>query len=258
MAEEADVGTWTMSTVTVRVEANSRFLEPDSRQPAAPINSREYTLPAFNVAPYLPDDHASALYKVLKTADWLASSKESDGFDYKQHDWSQPTDEENLKVGIDCSRAIWYAFTRGGLPYNPNDAYLTTAEMVADDSPMGEEFAACPIDEDYALGDILVYRSDTRQDGHVVMVIDPAKRIAWGSHGWDGNGQASGQAIEPDKGVEYQRIKVKQDWKKWDRPDMELKSCWRYKRFASERSSGAGRPGVEALKDACVAAECRT
>jgi hypothetical protein len=256
-AEDMDVSTWTMSSVLVRVEANSRFLEPDSRD-ASTIGTREYTIPHFNVAPYLPDDEDSALFKVLKTADWLANSEESDGFDYKQHDWSQPSDAENLKVGIDCSRANWYAFTRSGLPYNDGDAYLTTAMMVTGDSRMNDQFTACPANEDYTLGDVLVYRSDERQDGHVVMVIDPAKRIAWGSHGWDGNARASGNIVEPDKGVEYQLIKVKQDWNRWDRPDMELKACWRYQRFATEREAGTGRPGVDALKNACVAAQCRS
>ncbi len=257
-AEEMNVSTWTMSTVVARVEANSRFLEPESREARSTINAREYTIPRFNISPYLPDDHDSALYKVLTTADWLANSKESDGFDYKQHEWSEPSDEENLKVGIDCSRAIWYAFTRGGLPYNEGNDYLTTAMMVSGDSKMRQEFASCPANEDYALGDILVYRSDERQDGHVVMVIDPAKRIAWGSHGWDGNARGPSPVIEPDKGVEYQLIKVKQDWQRWDRADMQLKTCWRYKRFDTERESGAGQPGVEALGEACAVAKCRT
>lgn len=256
MAEGMDVSTWTMSSVVVRVEANSRFLEPASRAASSEISAREYTIPHFNIAPYLPDDEDSALFKVLKTADWLANSEESDGFDYKQHDWSQPTDEENLKVGIDCSRAIWYAFTRSGLDYNERDDYLTTGMMASDDSKMKEQFGRCPTNEDYTLGDILVYRSDERQDGHVVMVIDPPKRIAWGSHGWDGNAQASG--IDPDKGVEYQLIKVKQDWKRWDRQDMELKACWRYKRFSTERASGVGQPGTDALENACAVAQCRT
>ncbi|HEX5789116.1 MAG TPA: caspase family protein, partial [Woeseiaceae bacterium] len=145
--EDSDVSTWTMSTVVARVEANSRFLERGSRDAGSAIsgeiNAREYTLPHFNIAPYLPDDSDSALYKVLTKADWLANSEASDGFDYKQHDWSKPSDEENLELGIDCSRAIWYAFTRAGLPYNQRDDYLTTAMMVTDDSRMQDEFATC-------------------------------------------------------------------------------------------------------------------
>jgi hypothetical protein len=211
----------------------------------------------FNIAPYLPDDENSALFKVLTKADWLANSRESDGFDYKQHDWSKTTDAENLKVGIDCSRAIWFAFTRSGLPYNSADQYLTTSMMVSEQSSMNDEFSACPANDDYQLGDILVYRSDERQDGHVVMVVDPAKRIAWGSHGWDGSAKASNFQIQPDKGVEYQLIKVKQDWKRWDRQDMNLKACWRYDRFTRERRSGSGLPGVQALETVCDAESCR-
>ena len=253
--EDVDITTWTMSAVVARVEANSRFLEPDSR--SAPLGIREYTLPKFNIAPYLPDDENSALFKVLTKADWLANSRDSDGFDYKQHDWSKSTDAENLQTGIDCSRAIWFAFTRSGLPYNSADRYLTTSMMVAEQSSMSDEFSMCPANEDYQLGDILVYRSDERQDGHVVMVVDAAKRIAWGSHGWDGSAKASDYKIQPDKGVEYQLIKVKQDWKRWDRQDMQLKACWRYDRFVLERRSGSGLPGVQALETACDAESCR-
>ncbi len=254
--EDVDITTWTMSTIVARVEANSRFLEPESR--STPIGTREYTLPKFDIAPYMPDDKYSALHKVLTRADWLANSQESDGFDYKQHDWSKSTDAENLKVGIDCSRAIWFAFTRSGLPYNGADKYLTTSMMVSEQSSMNDKFSACPANEDYQLGDILVYRSDERQDGHVVMVVDAAKRIAWGSHGWDGNAKASDFRIQPDKGVEYQLIKVKQDWKRWDRQDMELKACWRYDRFTLERRGGNGLPGVQALEKVCDAESCRT
>lgn len=258
VVDEYDVSTWTMSTIVARVEANSRFLQPESRDASSPVRSREYTIADFNIRPYLPDDEDSALFKVLRTAHWLATAGGADGFDYKQHDWSQPDDEQNLAVGIDCSRAIWFAFTRSGLPYNQADDYLTTAMMVDESSDMSDQFTACPANEDYRLGDILVYRSDERQDGHVVMVVDPAKRIAWGSHGWDGTARASDYAIEPDRGVEYQLIKVKQDWQRWDRRDMQLKSCWRYDRFETERRIGTGQPGVMALSKACDADICRT
>lgn len=253
--EDVEPTTWTMTSISMRVEANQRFLAPATA--SSPVNTREYTLKHFDIRPYLPDDSSTALNAVLRTADGLARASMTDGYGYKQHDWSQPTDEANLAIGIDCSRAIWFAFTRSGLEYNQGNRYLTTAEMVGAQSPMEDEFVQCPENEDLHLGDVLVYRSDDpeRGDGHVVMVIDPQKRIAWGSHGWDGEGRTPG--VEPDTGVEYQLIKYKPDWERWDRRDMSMKACWRYRRFASEEASGLGVPGAAALRSACSGPMCR-
>jgi hypothetical protein len=242
--------TWTMSTVTMRVEANPRFLEvPAATQ--QPIKSREYTIADFDIRPYLPDDENTTLYKVLQKADWLARAAGDDGYGYKQHDWDRPTDDENLRLGIDCSRAIWFAFTRAGLPYNRDNRYLTTAMMVGDDSLMEDEFESCSDDPKLQTGDILVYRDDSRGDGHVVMVIDSEKRIAWGSHGWDGNPTIL--PVEPDKGVEYQKIMFKPDWERWDRKTMTRKACWRYRTFGEETRSARGLPGLKALENICDA-----
>ncbi|MGH8168373.1 MAG: caspase family protein, partial [Woeseiaceae bacterium] len=187
--------TWTVSTVSYRVVANERFNEPDADSDVPGL--REYTLRNFDIRPYLPDDRETAIYAVLRQADWLAGASRREGFSYKQHDWSKPNDEENLAEGIDCSRAIWFAFTRSGLEYNRNNDYLATAQMVADDTLMADQFDRCPANEELQLGDILVYRSDARNDGHVVMVIDAEQRVAWGSHGWDGNANESDYAIHP-------------------------------------------------------------
>ena len=247
-AETVNPTSWTMSAVPVRVEANARFLEPaDASQAPTP---REYTIPSFDVRPYLPDLRDTALYRVLRTSDTLARRSTSDGVPYKQHAWDLPTDEENLRTGIDCSRAIWYAFTRSGLPYNRGNAYLSTAQMAPADGRMQDQFDTCTGDANLRLGDVLVYRDEAAGVGHVVMVIDPDKRIAWGSHGWDGNVKEGKIA---DTGVEYQLIKYKKDWKRWDRPGMERKACWRYRRFAEEARSPGGQPGSRALAGACDA-----
>ncbi|MGR9044912.1 MAG: caspase family protein [Gammaproteobacteria bacterium] len=254
--ENSDETTWTLSSLAMRVEANSRFLKPKSASTAP--DKREYTLQHFDIRPYLPDDQDSKLYRLLRTADGLAKSSAEDGYGYKQHDWSAASDAENLKKGIDCSRAIWFAFTRSGLLYNSDNRYLSTAMMVAADSPMAEQFERCDNNPELRLGDILVYRDDTRGDGHVVVVIDPEKRIAWGSHGWDGN--ASELAMEPDTGVEYQLIKYKKDWERWDRKTMSRKACWRYRPFApaAEWAMLRGSIGHKALKNACKAStQCR-
>lgn len=251
VAEGVVESTWTLTALSARVEANPRFLEPKAG--SRTLGKREYTLPSFDVRPYLPDATETALHRVLAKASSLAKASATDGYGYRQHDWSKGSDAANLRTGIDCSRAIWFAFTRAGLPYNRGDRYLTTAMMVGADSPMAEEFERCPQNDPLRLGDILVYRSSTRNDGHVVMVIDEAKRIAWGSHGWDGEGRTPG--IEPDTGVEYQRIKFKPDWTRWDRSDMTLRACWRYERFTAELDAG-GVAGVAALASPCDERTC--
>jgi hypothetical protein len=120
--------------------------------------------------------------------------------------------------------------------------------MARKDSPMAEAFEDCS-GKPPQLGDVVVYRDDERGDGHVVMVIDPAKRIAWGSHGWDGSGKAL--KIEPDTGIESQLIKNKQDWERWDRATMTRKACWRYGTFGEGTGRLFGQPGLRALENAC-------
>jgi hypothetical protein len=213
------------------------------------VSVREYTVNGFDITPYLPADTNSSLFKVLAQAEWLAIHSQKDGVPYKQHDWpggADPVnDNYNLATGIDCSRSIWFAFTRAGLPYNRSDRYLATADMVTSKTWMRDEFESC--ETPYRTGDVLVYRDDKRGVGHTVMVIDPEQRIAWGSHGWDGNGKL--MKIAPDTGVEYQLIKVKKDWERWDSANMTLRSCWRYKRFAEEWSENpASRAGSTQAK----------
>ncbi len=251
--DTVDTTTWTRSIVPMRVEANSRFLKRQAGEADSEYNSREYTIPKFNILPYLPDDTDAPLYKVLQTADQLARSSITDGYPYTQHDWSQGSDAKNLAKGIDCSRAIWFAFTRSGLKYNNNNRYITTSEMVSPDSLMSQEFVRCD-NEPLQIGDILVYRDDKRGDGHTVMVIDPVKRIAWGSHGWDGNAKLL--KIKPDTGVEYQLIKFKKDWQRWDRKTMLKKACWRYKQFMSENIASSESRGYQSLKNYCKNRTC--
>jgi len=244
----AEDSQWTVSTVAVRVEANPGFLErPDA---TGLPETREYTIRNFDLRPYLPDDPETAARRVLAQADRLAKMQ----VPYRQHTWQEPNDDRNLRVGIDCSRAIWFAFTRAGLSYSKTNAYLATADMVSKGSRMAEFFERCDL-QPQQLGDLIVYRDDHQGDGHVVMVIDPQRRIAWGSHGWDGNGKE--MKVKPETGVEYQLIKYKPDWQRWDRTNMLEKACWRYRKFIEEAKDPSGRPGVDALgDDPCVAARC--
>lgn len=250
-------GVWTRSGITVVVRANSGFLTPaNGNKPVGGLDKREYTIPNFDIRPYLPNDGTTALARVLHVADSLAKYSQSmqDGVGYQQHPWTERTDAENLRKGIDCSRAIWFAFTRAGLPYNrQGDVYVPTVEMAKSTGPMSDEFESCqgkPVE----LGDILVYRDDKRGDGHTVMAIDPVKRIAWGSHGWDGS---VNEGKPSDTGVEYQLIKYKTDWNRWDRSTMAQKACWRYRHIAEDATTGQGVPGLNALRNPCDQQTCR-
>lgn len=267
----------TYSTVAIRTIANSGFGESED-ETLSPL-TREYTISDFDITPYLPDGkESSALYRILKSADGLARGVSTplglDGVPYKQHAWCKGTTEKNLSAGIDCSRSIWYVFTRAGLPYNryaetlpdeamcvapydpSQDGYLYTGDMARKNYLMADNFEDClsPNSDgevQFDIGDVLVYRDSVHGDGHTVMVIDPEKRIAWGSHGWDGEPrlieQQTGVRPDQDRGVEYQKIKIKTDWQKWDRGTMTLRACWRHKSFVAERSVPAKQPGLAAI-----------
>ena len=245
---------WTRSVVPVEVRANNRFFTP--RSDSEPVTTREFTLRKFDVRPYLPDNKNSALYQVLSQADKLTRFAGTDGVGYKQHDWKEPTDEANLKKGIDCSRALWYVFKKANLPYNKSQAFLTTAAMIGPSSRMNENFESCN-SKPYQIGDILVYRDVSNTTGHTVMVIDPdqTQRIAWGSHGYDSSAPKN-SGIKPDIGVEYQKIMSRADWQRWDKMDMQLKQCWRYRKFSEELKQPGGAPGLQALTKPCEPDYC--
>ncbi|TNE36770.1 MAG: hypothetical protein EP347_10110 [Alphaproteobacteria bacterium] len=230
---------WTVSELSVRVLAN--LLSADQEDPSGGTTSgpstREMTVSHFNIGPYLPYRASPTLHRVLLVADNLTYYALKDGVRYKQHGWLQTNDRENLKEGIDCSRSIWYAFTRADLPYNTGNRYLPTAAMASSNSPMTEYFQSCNEADELQTGDILVYRNAANTKGHTVMVIDPARRIAWGSHYWDGANPGLG-----DNGVEYQQINLsKRDWPQWD-TSTTLKQCWRYKDFIAEREKFSSEP----------------
>ena len=256
MVSVVEDGTWTKSSITYVVRANSGFTtSPSGVKQTSTLDKREYTITNFDIRPYLPNDESTALARVLRVADSLSKYSQfmQDGVGYKQHPWTEKTDADNLKKGIDCSRAIWFAFTRAGLPYNHRgDAYIPTAEMVNTNGLMSDQFDSCQ-GKSIELGDVLVYRDDVQGDGHTVMAIDPVKRIAWGSHGWDGNVKVGKPS---DTGVEYQLIKYKTDWDRWDRRTMTQKACWRYRHIAEEVAMGSGLPGLDALRS-CVQQACR-
>lgn len=235
-------------TIPITVKANDPFLEAGGSQ----IPQREYTIPKFDIRPYLPEDKNTTLYRVLEEEYWLANLASDKGVGYKQHDWMRPTDTKNLQLGIDCSRALWFAFTRAGLRYNRSNSYISTADMVTNNSLMSDEFDRLPITAPLEIGDILVYRDEVQKDGHVVMVIDPGARIAWGSHGFDGRVKRHEVAV-PAIGVQYQKIRYKPDWIRWDRKNMTLTAIWRHRTIARENRTLGGQPGLKIFDHACDA-----
>jgi hypothetical protein len=121
---------------------------------------------------------------------------------------------------------------------------------------MNEYFESCNA-KPYQIGDVLVYRDKSNSTGHTVMVIDPDlnQRIAWGSHGYDSSAPRN-SSIKPDVGVEYQKIMSHADWKRWDKIDMQLKQCWRYRTFSEEITQPGGSPGLQALSKPCAPDYC--
>jgi hypothetical protein len=225
---------WMKSILRIRVQSTHDFVRADAVKAATANTLRERTLRQFDIRPVLPTEPNSPLRELLLTADWLAHAL-PDGVPYKERSgnarWiANLSDEENLKVGIDCSTAIWFLFTRSHLPYT-HAGIITTADMIAARSPLAEFFAGCDVSDSPHKGDLLVYRNETAHNGHVVLVVDPVRRIAWGSHGYD-------FANQPMRtGVQYQMIGVKRDWRRWDRDDMTLVSCWRHQAFAIDRTA---------------------
>jgi hypothetical protein len=205
-----------MGMATSLFDVDDDFPQSDRKRKGMTVN--------VPVSRYYPTDTQSALYKVLNQAQILTANVSfmgSDGVPYKQHSWNAGSDRANLKRGIDCSRAIWFAFTRAGVPYNLQNRYLATFEMRQENSDMTHYFRSCSVNE-LRLGDVLVYRGGGK--GHTVMVLDPRKELAWGSHGWD-------KSRHKDTGVEVQKVVSKNGWYSWDKYSMKLKACWRHKDF---------------------------
>lgn len=246
----AEASFWTVSRLPFEVVANVTE-RPNEGAPTCDASalSREYTIQRFDVSPYVPADPTTALARVLQQAEQLTRRGETDGVPYRQHAWSKGSDRANLDYGIDCSRSIWFAFTRAGLPYTSGkwqSGFLPTSQMfdaaqgscraeTPKESLMHEHFQSC-LGQPFQTGDILVWQGKRPTTGecigHTVMVVDPEAYIGWGSHGWDGSKDEEGARLY-DTGVEYQRI-LSKTWAKWDRREYALKACWRHDAFIAE------------------------
>lgn len=249
---EPGMEAWTSTYLSLVTEANTQFLNAGKDIPGE-LLKREYSVSSLDIRAYLPSDPESALYKVLTKADELASYAAGGKVGYKMHPWTQPTDAENLQLGITCSRAIWWVFTRAGLPFNHDNEIVRSRDAVGADSIMREEFEDCRMDPHLHTGDVLVYRDPARNLGHMVMVIDPRKRIAWGAHTWDGNATAQPpgrRAVNPTA-VQYQVIQNRSEWSTWDYPGLRRAGCWRYRGFSKQADDARDVPGRAALTGVC-------
>ncbi len=259
MSKPAEDSRFGVHQLSFRVQANSFA---DVRKTTKPeVTSREYTVRSFDIRPYLPTKRDSALYRVLRVADWLTNYRresEATGVAYCQHDWKLAADADNLARGIDCSRSVWFAFTRAGLELSDSKwhrGYLSTKLMAKHDGPMKDHFVECT-GTPLRTGDLIVQRRDDDSAGHVVMVIDPEQRVAWGSHGFDGTITKNDEKLWKDTGVEYQQIRYKKDWERWD-SSVKRVACWRHKTFVAEWDEPGARPAGTFASAPCVTGQCR-
>ena len=280
-APDASPNTWTTTVLPFRTE-----LVPDFRAIATQTapSTREYTIPTFDLRPYRPANRETALARVLDQVQYLTYEASPTGVSYCQHRWEGKSDLENLTqpqprlhgegtcTGIDCSRSVWFVFTRANVGY---PGFLTTWGLEAGSEPMAEYFNDCTLTPP-RLGDLLVYvgkNRDGEERRHVVMVIDPDKFVAWGSHGWDGSTAtgnplrqetparltplASGPAPLNRVGVAFQMTKEGRDWSAWDWKDVKKVACWRHKEFATEFDRGlweTEEPGTPCDPNTCKTA----
>lgn len=150
---------------------------------------------------------------------------------YGRHDWRQISDQANLGLGIDTSRAIWFLFTRAGLNYTASGSAIAPSGMVGTSSLLTDEFVRCDDANDLEVGDILVWRGGTHGIGHAAVVINPQNQLAWGGLILDG---VPSPEAKDSVGVGYQRILYRRDWERLGMPDMGRVACWRHRQLSTQ------------------------
>jgi uncharacterized caspase-like protein len=218
---------WTVSTVTLRVEANPR-----------PPATKAFV--DFDVRPYLPDDATSATHRVLRAADDLVRRQAAAPSPFKV-----AALDGGQQLPVNGVRAAMEVFTQARLPFGKDGRAVTAAEMGRPASPMVDSFARC---DGHAaqLGDLLVFGDRLRGERFVTMVIDPQRRIAWGSLSWDGDPPRGKPPAAASLG--FQLLRDREDWRRAGRDDVALMACWRHRQLADEARSGRGLPGLDALE----------
>ncbi len=206
---------FTSAVLTVEVQANPLYQPPPPG--IDPTGTERFHIDGFEVGPYFTDIRASALNKLLEKAAATTSDKAKG---------SAP--------------AIRDLFQGAGLPFPDGELSLST--LADRKGPMKAHFSDC-IDDDKRAGDVVVYTDDA-DHGQALMVIDDARRYAWGSYSW------SEEAT--DKGVGFQYRKDHTDWERLGASNTRIAACWRHNRLAAQFDKVGGRPGSGAT-DPCKA-----
>jgi hypothetical protein len=234
---QPETSPWTMSAVSMYVEANPSF---------ADLSPGE-TITDFDIRPYLPDEKESSLYRVLQKTKWLTGFAEEQRLSVRSHSWNKSEDEANLKLGIDSARAVWFAFTRAGAPFTEESRFLSIQKMTGSQSPMAELCDDCTNDPNLQIGDILVYHDKDSGTGYALMVADPLDQAAWGIAPLEKG--AKNYSESPV--IAYQRIPYSADWKRMGYSSMVRVACWRYRAFGGQARAHSGLLGAKALENAC-------
>ena len=93
-------------------------------------------LDRFDTRPYLPQDHGTALFSVLKKAEQLAGISDKQAVSYQNHDWTAASEIENIECGLESARAIWLLFRGAGLPFSEGETCPSLAAMADPRGPM--------------------------------------------------------------------------------------------------------------------------
>ncbi len=259
-------GAWTKSSVMIRVRANPQL---DSLITASTAN-QERTLPiaSFDIRPYLPDDRDSGLYRILRLAAILAQPNQDAGARHRPKVGPQPDNLGPEGLTSASKRAIWQAFRAAGLADVELPQEFTS---FGPSSGPPDGFSDCRREVELRIGDVLVFQQESEADARALMVIDSRKRVVWGALDgkgtvFNGKGTVSNRkgtvfGSGADSSLARVGFQVLGRIPGGDAQGLSqgkgMSLCWRHRRLAEEWNRPGGRPGVEALGQACrEAAEC--
>lgn len=206
-----DAFVWTATHVELSVRANP---------PRPPAFTGDPAIPAFSLLPYLPSASTAPLRRLLDATRLRSEGdKAAGGHRYAAHAWTSGSDAANLAAGIDAARAVALVYRDAGLAF-PAPAALPTLAGWRDADALGRAgFSDC-LGRPGAVGDVLVRADVSRGAAQVLLLVDPAEGVGWGTLGWDGPGGAR-------SGLAYQWIRPEAEAGRLGLPVMKPLACWR-------------------------------